>query len=56
MNFFSNGKLFGKETREHRRCVKCDAEPSLVHKMLEPRTGKTIRMFECECGTWTWDE
>jgi hypothetical protein len=56
MNFFSGGKLFGAETREDRRCAKCDAEPRLIHKMLEPRTGKTIRMFECKCGTRTWDE
>jgi hypothetical protein len=45
-----------KETREDRRCTKCDAEPRLIHRMLDPRTGKTIRMFECKCGTRTWDE
>jgi hypothetical protein len=56
MNFFSGGKLFGKETREGQRCAKCDAEPGLMHKMLEPRTGKTMRIFECKCGTRTWDE
>ena len=56
MNFFSNGKLFGKETREEGRCVKCGAQPRLVHKMLEPRTGKTLCMFECKCGERTWSE
>jgi hypothetical protein len=52
----SGGKLSGKETREDRRCAKCDAQPRLVHKILEPRTGKTIRMYECKCGDRTWSE
>ena len=56
MNFFSGGQLSGKETREDRRCIKCDAQPRLVHKMSSPETGRTIRMFECKCGTRTWSE
>jgi hypothetical protein len=38
MNVFSGEKLSGKETREERRCIQCDAQPHLIHKMLEPRT------------------
>jgi hypothetical protein len=56
MNFYNGGKLAGKETREDLRCIKCDAQPLLVLKMLDPRSGNTIRMFECKCGQRTWCE
>ena len=56
MNFFSSEKLTGKETREDGRCKKCDAQPYLVRRILDPLTGKTIRMFECKCGSRTWSE
>jgi len=56
MNFFSSEKLIAKETREDGRCKKCDAQPYLVRRILDPRTGKTIRMFECKCGSRTWSE
>jgi hypothetical protein len=24
--------------------------------MLNPRNGRTVRMFKCECGEQTWSE
>jgi len=30
--------------------------PALVLKMLNPRTGQTVRMFKCGCGEQTWTE
>ena len=56
MNFFSGDKLFGQEIREDGTVRQMRWQLQLVHKMLEPRTGKTIRMFECQCGTRTWSE
>jgi len=56
VNYFSGDKLTGKETREDGQCAKCGAQPSLVRRILDPRFGKTIRMFECKCGTRTWSE
>jgi hypothetical protein len=56
MNFYSGNKLSGKETREDRRCRECDAQPRLVLNMLDPHSGRTIRMFECECGERSWDD
>jgi len=56
MNFFSIDKFSGQKTHEVSRCIECDAEPRLVHNILEPRTGRTIRMFECKCGAHTWSE
>ena len=49
-------KLSGKETCEDRRCERCDAQPRLVREMLDSRSGKTVRMFECKCGERAWAE
>jgi hypothetical protein len=56
MKFFSSEKPLGKETREDRRCSRCDAQPRLVLQMLNPRNGNTVRMFECKCGERTWND
>jgi hypothetical protein len=50
----SDGSL--KAAPEDRRCPRCDAQPVLVHQMLDSRNGKTVRMFECKCGEKTWSE
>jgi len=55
MNYFSGDKFEGSRTREERRC-KCGAQPRLAHKMMDPRRGLTIRVFECQCGDRTWTE
>jgi hypothetical protein len=36
------------------RCKKCTAIPRLAHKILNPRTGGTLRMYKCECGEQMW--
>src|SRR5690349_11458220 len=38
------------------RCSRCDAMPSLVRRILDSRTGKTVRIFECKCGKHSWSE
>lgn len=35
-------------------CRQCDAVPRLVHKILNVRTGGSLRMYKCECGQQTW--
>ena len=55
MNFFSGEKFSGPKTREERRC-KCGAQPRLIHKMMDPKRGLTVRMFECRCGERSWTE
>ena len=50
MTFVSSDKLTVKEIREDCRCKKCDAQLYLVRRILDPLSGKTIRMFECKCG------
>lgn len=38
------------------RCPTCAAFPRLLHSMLDPRRGKTVRLYECRCGERVWDE
>ena len=37
-------------------CNVCGAKPALLLKMLNPQSGKTVRMFKCGCGEQTWSE
>jgi hypothetical protein len=37
-------------------CGHCGRKLSLVLKMLDPRSGNTVRMFKCGCGEQTWTE
>lgn len=54
MNYLSKTYLTGRKTIEDRRCSRCDAQPKLVSRMLDPKTGHTVRMFRCQCGEQTW--
>jgi hypothetical protein len=54
MNFFSN-EFSAPKTLETPQC-RCGAQPRVVRKMMDPKTGKTARMFECQCGTRSWTE
>jgi hypothetical protein len=38
------------------RCPRCNSGSLLVRTMLDPRNGKSVRMFECKCGARTWDD
>lgn len=55
MNYFSGDKLTGKETREEGGAVRCPIRigPSYTRPA---RYGRTIRMFECKCGSHAWSE
>lgn len=55
MDDSSGDKLSGPENREHHGC-RCGAQPKVVHKMMEPTRGLTVRMFECQCGERSWTE
>ena len=39
-----------------RSCPRCEAMPNFVRQILDPCTGKTVRMFECKCGKHRWTE
>lgn len=36
---------------EERTCTRCGGAARLVHTMLDSRSGRTIRVFECQCGS-----
>jgi hypothetical protein len=55
------GETFYYEVCNHpadtrRGCPHCGAMPSLVRQILDSRTGKAVRMFECKCGKHSWSE
>jgi hypothetical protein len=55
MNLVSSDTYSGPKPREQPAC-KCGAQPMIVRKMMDSKTGKTVRMFECQCGTRSWTE
>jgi hypothetical protein len=36
------------------RCLKCGEQSQFITSMLDPPTGRTFHMFECQCGNRTW--
>ena len=53
---FKNEVFSSYEPNSAPSCATCDAKPALVLKMLNPQSGKTVRMFKCLCGEQTWKE
>jgi hypothetical protein len=53
---FKNEVFFSYEPNPAPSCGACRAKPALVLKMLNPQSGKTVRMFKCVCGEQTWTE
>lgn len=50
-------ELSAQQTQDPRpRCPTCAAFPHLTHAILEPRTGKTVRLYRCRCGERIWDD
>jgi uncharacterized protein with PIN domain len=40
-----------------RRCPRCAACSRLTHSILDPRRGKTVRLYRCAgCGECLWDD
>jgi hypothetical protein len=38
------------------RCPACAAFPRLAQQFMNPRDGKTVRLYECQCGERIWDD
>jgi hypothetical protein len=36
------------------KCKHCSATPRLAHKILDVRSGGTLRMYKCACGEQMW--
>jgi formate dehydrogenase maturation protein FdhE len=37
-------------------CPTCASQPRLLIAILDSRKGKTVRLFECQCGEVVWDD
>jgi len=35
-------------------CTRCGKKPAFVTSMLDPKTGRTIHVVQCECGDISW--
>ncbi|MGY4623257.1 hypothetical protein [Bradyrhizobium sp. USDA 4486] len=50
-------ELQKQQTQDHGpRCPTCAAFPRLTQSLLDTRKGKTIRLFQCQCGERIWDD
>jgi formate dehydrogenase maturation protein FdhE len=46
-----------EQTQDHRpRCPTCAASPRLALPMTDPRTGRTLRLFQCQSCERIWDD
>jgi hypothetical protein len=37
-------------------CTRCGKRPAFVSSMLDPKTGRTMHVVQCECGDISWIE
>lgn len=46
------------QEQEQHRCPKCGAlaRTTRTTTFLDPRKGKSVRVFECQCGERIWDD
>lgn len=38
------------------RCPACAAFPHLTAKLLDTQNGRTVRLYQCQCGERIWDD
>jgi len=53
---FKNEVFRSYQPNPVRLCGSCGEKPALVRSMLDTLSGRTVRMFECQCGEKTWTE
>jgi predicted RNA-binding Zn-ribbon protein involved in translation (DUF1610 family) len=44
------------EPQNQHQELRCPTCGSLVHRVLDPRTGKTFHLYRCECVQSAWKE
>ena len=46
-----------EEATDETACRQCRTAARLVRTIMDPATGRSIRMFECsDCGVRTWED
>jgi hypothetical protein len=53
MHVVSSDEITSPKRRKEAQC-KCGALFKIVRQMMDPHTGRTVRMFECGCGERSW--
>ena len=53
-NELKNEVFHASEPNPARLCNTCGEKPGLVRTMLDSLSGRTVRMFKCNCGEQTW--
>jgi hypothetical protein len=53
---FKNEVFRSYEPNPVRLCDTCAGKPALVRSMLDSLSGRTVRMFKCQCGERRWTE
>lgn len=51
----SSDELSGLKAPDEFRC-RCGATAKIIRKIMDPRNGLTVRIFECRCGERSWTE
>ena len=51
---FKNEVFSSYDPNPRPTCGHCGDKPAMVMTMLDPVSGKTVRMFKFECGEQTW--
>lgn len=41
---------------DYPKCRRCQATPRLVRVISDVNAGRRARLFQCQCGTRTWDD
>jgi hypothetical protein len=53
---FKNEVFSSFDPNPVKACHHCGEKPAVVLTMLDSLTGRTFRMFKCNCGEQTWSE
>jgi hypothetical protein len=54
VSHFVPTKLAGRDSGERLPCSRCHSQPAFMFSMLDSARGRTVRMFECQCGEQIW--
>lgn len=53
---FKNEVFSSFDPNPIRVCHLCGKKLAMVRSMLDSLSGRTVRMFRCECGEQTWSQ
>ncbi|MGY4428266.1 hypothetical protein ACVWWO_000743 [Bradyrhizobium sp. F1.13.1] len=54
--YFKNEVFSSFDPSPVQTCATCGSKTRLLHRILDPTNGRTIRIFKCACGEQIWTE